>query len=347
MKIKLTTSRRDALRQLALLPFVSSAIATSSYAVPSTRKEKSGSLIPVMITPFRENKSIDWPAFDRITDFYDAAGANGYFANCLSSEMYVLTPEERLAVTARVIRRFNKKKPVVSTGSFGETNHEKAEFIKKMHDLGTDAVILITSHFAGKTESDQVLINNLDQLLRATNNIPLGTYECPTPYKRVLTPEVVNFLVESNRFIYHKDTSEDLQDISMKLMLSKASKLRLYNAHTASAVASLKAGGAGLSPVSANFYPEILSWVCRNTSDSRQKENLTWIQSELAATEPLISKSYPLSSKYFLKKRGLPLELVTRVNRGPLTPQQCATLDSVHERFLGWCERLSISPVKG
>lgn len=345
MKTHLKTTRRTLIRQLALLPFAPLAL-PSFASSPNAVKPTKSALIPVMITPFKADKSIDWNTFDRVTDFYLAAGADGYFANCLSSEMYLLTPEERLAVTERVIRRLRRPLPVVSTGSFGDTPQEKAEFIKKLNGLGTEAVILITGHLAEREESDDVLIKNVDQILALTGSIPLGTYESPNPYKRVLSKKVIDHLVKTKRFIYHKDTSESMDSIQLKLSASKGSKLKLFNAHTASAVASLRAGGAGLSPISANFYPEILNWICDHANYPEKKKEVDWIQKEIAETEPLISKGYPLSSKYFLMKRGLPIEQVTRVNRRPLTTEIQATLDGVHNRFLTWCERLAIQPVK-
>lgn len=337
-----TNSRRAFLKGLALLPLVSMPGPVPGRYSDAGKKRSRKSLVPVMVTPFHSDLSIDWKSFDKITDFYRQAGAEGYFANCLSSEMYYLTPDERLAVTDRVVRHFKGKVPVVSTGSFGDTITEKAEFVKKVHDLGTEAVILITSHFAERSDSDEVLIQNLQKLASLTGNIPLGTYECPTPYKRVLGPEVFSYIVKSGRFIYHKDTSENIDNIRAKLQVAKGSKMQLYNAHTASAVASLRDGGAGLSPVSANFYPEILAWVCRNADDPRKKEDVDWIQQEIAQTEPLISKGYPVSSKYFLKKRGLPIEPLCRSNNRALSAGQQDVLDQVYARFLGWCDRLGI-----
>lgn len=311
----------------------------------SGRPGTEGEFVPVMLTPFRADLSVDTDALDQLIDFYQRAGARGMFAVCASSEMYELTPPERLAVARQVVERAGDKMPVVATGSFGDTMEEKAEFTKRMSGTGVRAVILITSHFAGREEEDSVLIRNLERLTAMTGDLPLGTYECPSPYKRLLTPEVFSFLLKTGRFVYHKDTSEDIRQITAKLRLSEGSRLRLYNAHTASALASLRAGAAGLSPISGNFYPEVLSWLCRNARNPERQADAEWIQSELALAERVISRGYPRSAKYFLGKRGLSIGLHCRVRRRELTGEDKAALEGIHERFLGWCDRLGIQPV--
>ena len=77
--------------------------------------------------------------------------------------MYFLSEEERLAVTHHVVKRVNGMMPVVATGSFGESLDEKAEFAKKMYQTGINAVIMITSHFAKRKESDDELIGNCEK----------------------------------------------------------------------------------------------------------------------------------------------------------------------------------------
>src|SRR5690606_20011686 len=204
------------------------------------------------------------------------------FANWLRSAMCLLTPEERVAVTERGKRTLRRPLPGVSTGSFGDTRQEKAAGRKRPNGVAREASMLITSHLADREESNDVLIKNVDQILALTGSIPLGTYESPNPYKRVLSKKVINHLVKTKRFIYHKDTSESMDSIQLKLSASKGSKLKLFNAHTASAVASLRAGGAGLSPISANFYPEILNWICDHANNPEKKKEVDWIQKEIA-----------------------------------------------------------------
>ncbi|MFD1140654.1 dihydrodipicolinate synthase family protein [Larkinella insperata] len=312
---------------------------------PSQSDEKK--FVPVMITPFDSHLKIDFDRLSMLIDFYLKAGAKGFFANCLSSEMYLLTNQERIDLTRHVVKHVGRKAAVVSTGSFGDTLEEKADFAKKIYDTGARGVILISSHFALANESDAVLEKNFERFLSLTNDIKVGTYECPVPYKRLLAPDVFRSLVSDKRLIYHKDTSEDIKNIEAKLALARGTQLEFYNAHTATAAESLQKGAKGMSPISGNFYPEIHSWLCQYANDPAKSAEVNWIQAEITRTEPIISKYYPLSSKYFLKKRGLPLELVCRAKAKSIPPEHLAVLDKTYDVFLGWCDRLGIKAVNG
>ncbi len=123
--------------------------------------------------------------------------------------------------------------------------------------------------------------------------------------------------------------------------------MEFYDAHTANTMFSLQHGAKGMSAISGNFYPEILVWMCNHANDPAKAEEANWLQAELERTEDLISKMYPVSAKYFLKKRGVPMLPVCRTSKEILNKQQEASLDKVYDRFLGWCERLGVRPVGG
>ena len=313
---------------------------------PGDISSSGGKFVPVMLTPYNSDLSVDFEGLSRLTDFYLESGAEGLFANCLSSEMYNLTESERLAVTQHVVNRVGRKVPVVSTGSFGKSMEETASFSKRIYDSGVEAVILVSNHFVNREESDDVLIRNLEHFLSITKPVKLGTYECPSPYKRIITPKVYSFLLETGRFFYHKDTTENIDAIVAKLRLSEGSPLKLYNAHSASAVESLRAGAAGMSPISGNFYPEIIQWICKNANDPAKQNDADWIQQEISQAEKIISNGYPNSAKYFLRKRGLNIREGSRTRKGGLSVEQTKGLDEVYARFLAWCDRLEIIPVK-
>ena len=302
--------------------------------------------VPVMVTPFNLKAKVDLDTVSTLVDFYLAAGVKGLFANCLSSEMYSITEDERLELTSHIVKYVNGRVPVVATGSFGLTIEDKAEFTKKIFDTGIEAVIMITGHFANVDDPDEVLLRNFEKMLHLTSDIPLGMYECPAPYKRILSKETFKTLLATNRFVYHKDTSIELQQVRAKLEVVGDSKLEFYDAHTPNAMYSLQMGAKGMSSISGKFYPEILVWMCNNATNPEKKQDVEWLQSELTRVDPLIHQAYPMSSKYFLRKRGLPVRTISRAHALELTPQQKEVLDSIYESFTGWCSRLNIQPVQ-
>jgi len=298
--------------------------------------------VPVMITPFNLKAQIDLEMVEHLIDFYLAAGVKGFFANCLSSEMYSISEDERLALTSHVVRYVNGRVPVVATGSFGLTIKDKALFTQKIYDTGVDSVIMITGHFANIDEPDSILLQRFEELFSLTGNIPLGLYECPAPYKRIITPEILKTLLATNRLIYHKDTSCNVEQVRAKLAATAGSRLEFYDAHTPNAVASMQMGAAGMSSISGNFYPEILVWLCDHVNDESRQDDVRWIQSELQRVDPLIHVAYPLSAKYFLQQRGIPVRTISRAHALELTPEQKQILQQIHRDFEGWCERLQI-----
>ncbi|HVU55906.1 MAG TPA: dihydrodipicolinate synthase family protein [Puia sp.] len=302
--------------------------------------------VPVMITPYNLKAKVDMDVVRVLIDFYLAAGVKGFFANCLSSEMYSLSEDERLELTAGIVRYVRGRAPVVATGSFGLTIGDKALFTRRIFDTGVDAVVLITGHYANIEDGDDVLLRNFDKMLGLTPGVPLGMYECPAPYKRVLSPDVFGKLIASGRFVYYKDTSIDRENVQGKIALADRTKgFEFYDAHTPHAMYSLRAGAKGMSSIAGNFYPEVLVWMCDNATNPDRQEDVAWLQSELSGVDPLIHIAYPMSAKYFLRKRGLPVRTISRAHVLELSPEQKRTLDDVHERYVGWMQRLGIKAV--
>ncbi|MEJ1239840.1 dihydrodipicolinate synthase family protein [Chryseolinea sp. T2] len=336
--------RRQFLGQLAALGAAVTTVPQYARAMESTLFAPAGekSFVPVMITPFTSDLKIDYKGLSALTDLYLASGAKGLFANCLSSEMYYLSDEERLELVKHVVKHVNHKVSVVATGSFGNNLTAQAEFAKKMHQTGVDGVILITSHFASREESDDVMMTNIDKFLALTEGIPLGTYECPSPYKRILTPATFKHLIDSKRFIYHKDTTLDQAKIKVKLDLCRGTGLQFYDAHAPNGVFSLQNGAKGLSCIAGNLYPEIFSWLCENVNNPARSADVSWIQEEITRLDDVIGNGYSLNARYVLNKRGLNLQVVNRASKSPLTAEQIKISDDVYKTVLQWHERLGI-----
>lgn len=286
-----------------------------------------------MLTPFLTNGNIDYPALTQLTEIYLQAGAAGLFANCLSSEMFELTDQERLLAIKHIINVVDGEVPVIATGTFGGEIAKQADFVKRVHEGGVKAVIAITSLLASEAESDAVFNDRVHDLLSQTEHIPLGFYECPVPYKRVLKPVQLQEFVQTGRVIYHKDTSLDLAQIKEKLTLTKGGNFGLYDAYMGHAVASLRAGSAGLSCIQGNYFPELIVWLCDHYNDASLAAEVDVVQQFLIDNMDVMHNVYPVVSKYFLQKRGLTLSTFTRRDVGVFTPQIVKEIESLYADY--------------
>lgn len=298
--------------------------------------------IPVMLTPFLSNGEIDYPALTQLTEIYLQAGSSGLFANCLSSEMFELTDRERIQAIKHVIKVADGSVPVVATGTFGGPIAKQADFVKEVSDLGVEAVIAITGLLANEDESDSVFNDRVFDLLDQTNKIPIGFYECPVPYKRVLKPAQLAEFVSTGRVIYHKDTCLDLTQIKEKLKLTEGNAFGLYDAYIVHAVESLKAGASGLSCIQGNYFPELIVWLCDHYDDQNLISEVNAVQKFLIDNMDVMHNVYPVVSKYFLQKRGLSISTFTRRDVGLFTPAIVKEVEKLFDDYTALRSDLNI-----
>lgn len=303
--------------------------------------------VPVMLMPFKEDLSIDYDALDRLVDFYLESGAGGLFANCLSSEMYQLSLEEMVDSVRYIVQRVNGRVPIVATGSFGDTLEEQAENVKKIYSTGVSAIILISGLLAKEDDSEEVFKENVHQLLRLTEDIPVGFYECPVPYKRVISPELLGELVDTGRVKYHKDTCLDIVSVRQKTAnTQKEPTFGLYDAYMVHAVESLKAGSAGLSCIQGNYFPELVVWLCDNYANTERQAEVAKVQEFFVTNMDVMHDTYPASAKYILGQRGLSIGLSCR--NGSVLPGEEAKkqLDVLLQDFEHLSDAIDLVSVK-
>lgn len=259
---------------------------------------------PTMITPYAADGSVDYRALGEMVEWYIKNGVSGLFSVCQSSEMFFLTMKERAGIAKFVVEKTAGRVPVIASGHISDSLGEQIKELNVMAGTGVDAVILITNRLAAQNESDDVWLKNLETLLAALPaELPLGFYECPYPYKRLLTPELARHCGQTGRFRFLKDTSCSLSNIKAKLAAIKGTPLKLYNANTATLLASLRAGATGYSGVMANMQPSLYAWLLAHVDDPRAD----YLSDMLIVSAFIERQLYPVNAKYFMSLEGLPI----------------------------------------
>ena len=272
---------------------------------------------PVMLTPFTDNNSVDYESLGKLVDWYIENGVAGLFADCQSSEMFFLSLEERVKIASFVKERAAGRVPVVASGHISESLEDQAEELNAIAKTGVDAVIMITNLLAKEDESDEIWLENLKKLLdKLPEDLALGFYECPYPYKRIISPELLKWCADTGRFYFIKDTSCSIENIRAKLEQIEGSHLKLFNANSSTLLETLEMGCSGFSGVMANFHTDLYVWLCENYDKEPEKGR---ILADFLTTASLIERQvYPVNAKYAQQKMGNFSSIYTRTKDAAL-----------------------------
>ena len=254
-------------------------------------------LWPVMITPFTDTGEIDYPSLERLIDWYERNGATGLFAACQSSEIFFLSLQERAELVRFV--KTHAHVPVIASGHVSWGLKAQAEELRQMSDAGADALIFITNRLVAQGRQGESMIPALEYLLSELDpEKPLGFYECPYPFKRLITVEELEWAAETGRFAFMKDTCCDIDLIRKRLDAIRGSELKLFNANSSTYLASLRIGAAGFSGVMMNLHTALYRWLFDNWQNAPEKaEDL---QSFLTLFSEIERQYYPVNAKYHL-----------------------------------------------
>ncbi|ARU92725.1 dihydrodipicolinate synthase family protein [Tatumella citrea] len=280
-------------------------------------------IVPVMLTPFTADNQVDYPGLARLIDWYLAQGVDALFAVCQSSEMQFLSLEERVELAEFVVRQVDGRIPVIASGHISDDLAAQKAELSAMAETGIDALVLVTNHLDPQQQGTEVFMSNLQQLLDTLPaSVPLGLYECPAPYRRLLSDEEFSFCANSGRFVVLKDVSCDLPTVKRRVALAEGTPLNIINANAAIAWPAIQAGSRGFSGVFTNFHPALYVWLYHHGAKHQAlADELAIFLSLAAVTETL---GYPKNAKIWHQR----LETFS-------SPHCRVTKDNVLEKYWG------------
>lgn len=284
---------------------------------------------PTMITPYTEDNKVDYDAVLKIIEWYDKQGVTGIFAVCQSSEMFFLSKEERLELAKFVVENTPKHIGVIASGHVAQSREDQIEEAKAIIDTGISSYVFISNQFAKPEESDDVVRANIEYLIDRIPGDSFGIYECPYPYKRLVTPENLKWCADTGRFTFLKDTCCDVAQLQAKVDAVKGTDLKIFNANSATILESLKMGCAGFSGVMANFHSDLYAWLCANFDKDPKKAQL--VQDFVGAASVIECQCYPVNAKYHMNLEGVHMGISSRSrDMAELTSSRKMEVEELH-----------------
>ena len=271
---------------------------------------------PTMVTPFTEDLQVDYAAIAPLVRWYEERGVAGIFAICQSSEIFYLSFEERLQILREIMRVKQPGTVILASGHTAFDLPTQIYEAKAFIAEGIDAYVFISNRFATKQEDDDALLLRMETVAKAVGDIPLGVYECPYPYKRLLSPDMIRRMGEIGNFAFLKDTCCNVDEIAEKLEAAKSTGLKIFNANAAMLLDSLRLGCAGFSGIMANFHPQLYVWLCTHWQENPELADR--LQNFLGMASLAEGALYPVNAKHTIALDGVPIGPYSRVKEGLL-----------------------------
>ncbi|MDR1835616.1 MAG: 4-hydroxy-tetrahydrodipicolinate synthase [Fusobacteriaceae bacterium] len=216
--------------------------------------ELKGIIVPIL-TPMREDESINEEELRRQINRQIEAGIDGIFPFGTNGEGYILSSAEKEKILEIVVEETKGRVPVYAgTGCIG--TKETIALSKRAKDIGADVLSVITPSFA--LASQEELYAHYREVAENVD-LPIVLYNIPARTGNALTPATVRKLAEIENIVGAKDSSGNFDNILQYIEQTRDRDFAILSGNDSLILWNLLAGGTGGIAGCANVYPRTMA----------------------------------------------------------------------------------------
>jgi 4-hydroxy-tetrahydrodipicolinate synthase len=167
-----------------------------------------GSVLTAIVTPFRDDGSVDFDAFQTLARHLVANGSDGIVVAGTTGESPTLTDAERLDLFKAAVEAVGGTATVVAgTGTYS-TAHS-VHLTERAHELGVDAFLVVTPYY---NKPPQRGIVAHFAAIAAASDRPIVVYNIPSRVVINIEPETISQLAELETVRAVKQASDNLDE---------------------------------------------------------------------------------------------------------------------------------------
>ncbi len=165
-----------------------------------------GNVLTAMVTPFREEGSVDFDSFQRLARYLVENGSDGVVVSGTTGESPNLTDDERLDLFRAAIEAVGDDATVVAgTGTYS-TAHS-VHLTKLADKLEVDAFLVVTPYY--NKPPQRGIVAHFEEIARASEK-PIVVYNIPARVVVNIEPETISRLAEIPTVRAVKQANDDL-----------------------------------------------------------------------------------------------------------------------------------------
>ena len=203
-----------------------------------------------MITPFDGNDKINFNIFEKLIDFQISNGTQALVILGTTGESPTVTYEERTEIISKVVKKVNKRVPVI-VGTGANSTRTAVRLSKEAQELGADAVLVVTP-FYNKTSQTGIVKHYAH--IASKIYLPMIIYNVPSRTGLNILPETYKELSKIDNVIATKEANGDISSIIETRFLC-GDDLNIYSGNDDQTIAINSVGGIGAISVLSNILP--------------------------------------------------------------------------------------------
>ncbi|MFC4557893.1 2,4-dihydroxyhept-2-ene-1,7-dioic acid aldolase [Virgibacillus kekensis] len=220
--------------------------------VDEIKQRLRGVSIAPVITPFKEDGSVDYNTLESLIDWQIKSGSHAISVTGTSGEPSSLTPEERVKVMETAMKAVDGRVPFLP--GTGSTNHEETKYLtKKAAEIGADAALVIVPYY---NKPNQDALYKHYKTIATSVDLPIIVYNIPGRTAVNLEVDTLaKISKECPNVIGVKESNKDFEHVN-RVLLKCGRDFLLFSGIELLCFPMLAIGGAGSVSATANVVPE-------------------------------------------------------------------------------------------
>ncbi len=258
----------------------------------------SGSGVAI-ITPMNEDGSVNYDVLGDLVEFHIANGTDSIIACGTTGESATLDHEEHCKVIKYIIKKTNKRIPVIAGSGSNDTRYA-TELSLTAQELGADALLMVTPYY-NKT-SQAGLVKHYHYVADRVK-LPIIVYNVPSRTGCNIKPETYRELSKHPNINAAKEANGDISALAKTIALC-GDELNIYSGEDNQTLPILSLGGKGIISVFANIMPKEMHQICADFFDGNLAASRAAFLKYLELMDALFMDVNPIPVKTAMKMLG-------------------------------------------
>ena len=253
-----------------------------------------------LITPFKEDLSVDFDALVKLVNFNIDNGINYLVINGTTAESATISKEEKLRIIALIVKTNAGRVPLV-LGIGGNNTLEVIKEIQATDLSNIDGILSVVPYYSKPTQEG---FYQHFKALAEVSDVPIILYNVPgRTAKNMSAVTTIRLANDFENIVGIKEAGNNMQQY-LELLKNKPTDFLIISGDDDLALGITLAGGSGVISVIGQAYPKEFSTLINCGLEGKNKEGYAIHFKMMAIIDAIFEENNPAGIKTVLQELG-------------------------------------------